>query len=1080
MTYVKLLATCLFAFISLGIMAEESALWMRYPAISPDGNTIAFNYKGDVYTVNSDGGNARQLTTHPAYDGYPVWSPDSKSIAFASDREGSMDVYIVDANGGAPRRITQNSASELPICFTPDGQKILYSANVLPDVKFSLFPSGRQVYSVSIEGGRSTQFLSFTANNICFNKAGDKILYHDTKGYEDEWRKHHTSSVTRDIWLHDLNTGAFTNITHKEVEDRNPVFSEDENSVYFLSERFGDFNICKLSLDNPSDVKQITKHSKHPVRFLSRSDKGTLCYFFDGSIYTLNEGNEPKKLDIKVITDQLEPALTFNSVRSGAGEIALSPNGKEIAFVVRGDVFVTSVEYNITKRITNTPTQERSVSFSPDGRTLVYAGERDGNWNIYTSTMPEQEDKLFIYAKNIQEEQITFGNTARFQPSFSPDGKEIAFLENRTELKVIQLKTKNIRTVLSGQYNYSYSDGDQWYQWSPDGKWFTAAYFEHGGWQNRDIALVKADGSGEIHNLTNSGYNDVVPQWMADGKAIIWFSDRAGFRSHGSWGAHYDIYGLFLTMEAWNEFNLNKEEEAFIKETQAEEKTVENTKKEEKKKDKKEGDQLVELNIEFKNLEDRVARLTINSSSIASAALTKDGKKLYYLSRFENGYDLWVRDFKEGSTKILAKLNKQNGELEMDKEGKYIYMLADGEISRIDASSGQITPVTYQAEVELKKAQEREYIFNHAWQQVVDKFYDVNIHGVDWTFYKEAYAKFLPHINNNYDFQEVLSELLGELNASHTGARYFAPQKAPQTAVLGAFYDRTYSGDGLRIAEIIEKGPLSILSKKVVPGVIIEKINQQTIKAGEDYMPLLNNQAGKRVLLAFYSPDHKERWEEYVKPISAGSQNALLYKRWVKQRRELVDRLSDGRIGYVHIQAMNSSSYREIYAEIFGRFRNKEAILIDTRFNGGGWLHEDLAIMLSGKKVAEFAPRGQYIGQDPFAQWTRPSAVIMGEGNYSNAHGFPWVYKELNIGKLIGMPVPGTMTAVWWEYQQDPSIMFGIPQVGMKDNQGRFLENLQLEPDIRVSNTPESAIEGRDLQIEEGVKHLLKELNNKK
>lgn len=1069
-----LAAFCLFL---SGLKAQETALWMRYPAISPDGKNIAFNYKGDIYLVSSEGGRATQLTTHPGYDAYPVWSPDSKTIAFASDREGGLDVYTVPVTGGVPTRLTWNSTSETPVAFTPDGKKIIYRANILPDVNYTQFPGTAQMYAVSVNGGRPEQFLTFEANNIHFNKAGDKMVYHDYKGYEDNWRKHHTSSVTRDVWMYDLKTKKFTNLTQKEVEDRNPVFTDNDENIYFLSERSGSSNIHKMSLQNPQDIRQITHHTKHPVRFLTRANDGTLSYFFDGEIYTLKEGGQPKKLNITVVTDQVEPQLTMQSLRSGASEMSVSPSGKEVAFIVRGDVFVTSVEYNTTRRITNTPSQERSVSFSPDGRKLVYAAERDGNWNIYTASLPDTTDKQFTYAKNIQEEQITTGKNAKFQPAFSPDGKEIAYLENRTELKVINLKDKKVRTVLPGKYNYSYSDGDQWYQWSPDGKWILAQYFEKGGWQNIDVALVKADGSGEIHNLTNSGYSDGHPQWMMDGKAVIWMSDRAGLRSHGSWGAEYDVYALFLDPEAWDTFRMSKEEAALAKEGKKDKVSPE--KKETKKETKAKKDDtpsLPEMHIDLTNLEDRIARLTINSSDLGDAVLTKDGNKLYYLSRFEGGYDLWVRDFKEGSTKILAKLNKWGGSLEMDKEGKNLYMLAGGQMSKIDVNSGKTTPITYVAEFELRKPQEREYIFDHAWQQVVDKFYDPTIRNIDWKGYKQAYERFLPHINNNYDFAEALGELLGELNASHTGARYYAPNTAPQTATLGAFYDPSYKGDGLLIQEILEKGPLTQAKTKIKPGVVIEKIDNQPIKAGEDYFHLFNNLSGKRTLLSLYNPTTKERWEEYVKPISAGTQSNLLYKRWVKQRKELVDRLSGGKIGYVHIKGMNSESFREIYSEIFGRYRNKEAIILDTRFNGGGWLHEDLATMLSGKKFAEFVPRGQYIGQDPFSQWTKPSAVVMSEGNYSNAHGFPWVYKELGIGKLVGMPVPGTMTAVWWENQQDPTIVFGIPQVGMKDNQGRYLENLQLEPDIKVNNDPESAIQGRDLQIEATVKSLMEEI----
>ncbi len=1079
MDWFKTLLFGIFIFTCSGIRAQESALWLRYPAISPDGKTIAFCYKGDIYTVGNEGGRAVQLTTHPGYDAFPVWSPDGKTIAFASDRNGGIDVFAMPATGGKPTCLTFHSNPEIPVHFTPDGKHLLYRCSIMPDAVYSKFPRGSQIYSIPVDGGRPELFLTFDAFDICFNKSGDKIIYHDSKGYEDNWRKHHTSSVCRDIWIHDLKTGLFTNLTDKQVEDRNPVFAENDKSIFFLSERFGDLNVCKMSLDNPKDVKQITKHTKHPVRFLSGSNDGTLCYFYNGEIYTLKEGKQPKKLDIQVVTDQVESTVILNKTNGGGSGMSLSPNGKEIAFIVRGDVFVTSVEYGTTKRITNTATQERSVSFSPDGQLLVYAGEKNGHWNIYTAKPVDNADKSFTYAKEIEETQITNEKQACFEPFFSPDGQEIAFLYNRTEIRVINLKSKKVRTVLAGKYNYSYSDGDQWYQWSPDGKWILAKYFEKGGWQNNDIALIKADGSGVIHNLTNSGYSDQQPRWMMNGKAIIWNSDREGYRSHGSWGAQYDIFAMFLDPETWDEFRMNKEEAALAKELKQNEKK-EVSKKEEPKKEetKKEANtpKLPEIKVEFDNLEDRIARLTINSSSLGDAILTNDGSKLYYLTRFEGGFDLWVRDFKEGSTRILSKLNGGAGSLEMDKEGKNIYMMSGGRINKIDVNSGQMKPVSYQADLEIKRPEERAYIFDHAWQLVVDKFYDPQLHHVDWAFYKKEYARFLPHINNNYDFADILGEMLGELNASHTGARYSGGGSPIQTAALGAFFDTSHKGDGLLIQEVIEKGPLTSAGTKIKAGIIIEKINMREIVAGKDYFELLKDQIDKRVALSLYNPASKERWTEFVKPVSTGSQNELLYNRWVKQRKELVDKLSGGKIGYIHVKSMDSKSFREVFSELLGRYRNKSAVIIDTRFNGGGWLHEDLLTLLSGKKYAEFVPRGQFIGQDPLFQWTKPSAVVMSEGNYSNAHGFPWAYKELGIGKLIGMPVPGTMTAVWWENQQDPSLVFGVPEVGMKDNKGRYLENLQLEPDIKVDNDPANALKGQDLQIEAAVESLLKEI----
>lgn len=1109
MKLVKFILIFFFLLATCGLRAEGNALWTRYPVISPDGQTIAFCYKGDIYTVSSKGGRATQLTTNPAYDGYPCWSPDGKTIAFASDRNGGMDVFTMPATGGAPTRLTLHSSNEIPECFTPDGKKILYKSAIEPDANYTQFPNGSQIYAIPVSGGRPEQFMTFEANDISFNKSGDKIVYHDYKGYEDNWRKHHKSSVCRDIWLHDLKTGKYTNITDKQVEDRSPVFTDNDQSIYFLSERFGDFNICKLSLSNPSEVKQITKHSKHPVRFLSKANDGTLCYFFNGEIYTLKEGKQPEKVKINIITDQIEPLVSLYKFSSGATEMALSPDAKEVAFIVRGEVFVASVEFGTTRRITNTPSQERSVGFSPDGRSLVYAAEREGSWNIYMTRLTDSSDKMFTYAKNFEEEQLTKGKEACFEPSFSPDGKRIAYLENRTTIKAIDVKSKKTETLLDGKYNYSYADGDQWYQWSPDGKWILAKFFEKGGWQSPDVALVKADGSGEIHNLTNSGYSDQTPKFMMNGKVIIWKTDRQGYRSHGSWGAQYDIYAMFLDPEAWDEFNMNKEEAALAKEFKKNIKKVEPAKKEEKKDDKKEvkkddkkGDKkdskkedkkdtgkkevkkeetpkLPEMKVDFTNIDDRVARLTINSSNLGDAVLTNDAGKLYYLSSFEGGYDLWVRDFKEGSTRILAKLNGWGGGMQMDKEGKNIYLLWGGRVNKIDVNSGRMSAVNFNAEFELKRAAERDYIFTHAWQQVVDKFYDPAIHNLDWSFYKKEYGRFLPHINNNYDFAEALGELLGELNASHTGARYSGSGSNTPTAALGVFYDNSYKGNGLMIKEILEKGPLATADTKIKPGIIIEKINNQEIAANEDYFRIMNNLVGKRTLLALYNPKTKERWEEYAKPVSYGTQSNLLYQRWVKQRKALVDKLSGGKIGYIHIKGMDSESFRQTFSELLGKYRNREAVIIDTRFNGGGWLHEDLLTLLSGKKYAEFVPRGQFIGQDPLFQWTKPSAVIISEGNYSNAHGFPWAYKELGLGKLVGMPVPGTMTAVWWERQQDPSLVFGIPQVGMKDNKGRYLENMQLEPDIKVNNDPESAIAGRDLQIEAAVKSLMEEIKSK-
>ena len=1065
--------------LSLQAYAADDAAWMRYPAISPDGTQIAFSFKGDIYTVATNGGRANQITTNPAHDTRPIWSPDGKQIAFASDRLGGMDIYLVDKEGGIPTRLTTHSGNETPLAFK-DNAHILFQANILPATDDMQFASAQfpQVYEVSTAGGRPVMFSSMPMEDISLSADGKTLLYHDKKGYEDAWRKHHTSSITRDVWMCNLQgERSYKKLSTFNGEDRNPVWA-GADTYYYLSEQNGSFNIYKANVNGGKPV-QITRHEKHPVRFLTRAANGTLCYGYDGGIYTLKEGGQPQKVNVQVVTDKIDRDIIRQIKNNGATQIALSPEGKEVAFILRGDVYVTSTEYKTTKQITNTAQQERNVDFAPDGRSLVYASERDGVWQLYQAKLGNKEEKLFTYATHIEEERLTQSNVTSFQPQYSPDGKEVAFLEDRTTLRVINLATKQVRTVMDGKFEYSYSDGDQWYQWSPDSRWILTNYIGIGGWNNKDVALVNASGNGEIHNLTQSGYNDTGAKWVLDGKAMIWESDRAGYRSHGSWGAHGDIYIMFFDLEAYERFMLTKEELALVEEAEKEQK---NEKKEDTgKKGKKDAaktddkkDEVKPLTFDLDNCRDRIVRLTRHSSSLGDAVLSKKGDKLYYQASFEKGSDLWCQDLKENSTKLVMK-NIGYGQMIPDKKGEHFYLCTRGGISQVTVKDGKSKSVTFEALFDYKPAQERQYIFDHAWQQVKDKFYKEDIHGIDWEGYRDAYRRFLPSINNNYDFQELLSEMLGELNGSHTGARYYASGPALATANLGVFYDDTYTGKGLKIKEIMKKSPFAIIKSEVTEGCIIEQIDGQTIEAGMDYFPMLEGKAGKKVLLSIYNPANGKRFNVSVKAISSGEQNNLLYNRWVERCRKMVDKLSNGQIAYVHVKGMDSQSFRTVYSELLSdKNRQKKAAIVDTRHNGGGWLHDDLATLLSGKEYQRFVPQGQYIGSDPFNKWVKPSCVLVCEDNYSNAHGFPWVYKELGIGKLIGAPVPGTMTAVWWETQIDPSIVFGIPQVGCVDMRGNYAENNQLQPDIEVYNKPEDALKGIDTQLATAVQELMK------
>jgi Tol biopolymer transport system component/C-terminal processing protease CtpA/Prc len=1057
----------------------DAPLWLRNVAISPDASTVAFTYKGDIYTVPVTGGAATRLTTNAAYDTKPVWSPNGKQIAFASDREGSLDIFVMPATGGTPRRVTTFSGNESPRAWLNDST-VLFSTTLLPAQTAAQGGFQSQVYQVNTiataDGKlrRPSLYMSIPAVDMTVDPATGRVLYQDKKGYEDVLRKHETSSSTGDIWLKDGNT--FRCLTTFAGQDENPVWSADGKSFYYTSEKTdGTLNVHRRALDGDTDT-DLTHFTTHPVRSLSVANNGTLAYSWNGEIYTQQPGStEPTKLNVEIVTDDYTRSLVKSIRRSGAESISVSPDGEEVAFVVHGDVYVTSVKYNTTRQITNTPEQERVVDFAPDGRSLVYDGERDGQWQLFIASLTDKDEKNFTYAKEIKEESLykaENGATA-FQPAFSPDGKSVAFLEDRTALRVIDVKSRKVTTALDGKFNYSYTDGDVTFEWAPDSRWLLASYIGVGGWNNTDIALVKADGS-EVHDLTESGYTDGNAHWVLGGKAMIWESDRQGYRSHGSWGSEADVYIMFFDGEAFDRFRMNEEERAVADANSKEKKKDKDDEDDDKDKDKdKKKDKKVKpLEFDLENAKYRIRRLTTSSSRLGDYALSPKGDKLYYMS---DG-NLWVIDTEEMDSRILVK--DIGGSIELDEKGENLFVLSGSSITKIGIPGGDRSSVDFEATAEYRPFAEREYIYNHMLKQVKDKFYDVNLHGVDWEMYGEAYRRFLPHITNNYDFAELLSEILGELNASHTGSTYSGVHWAQATGVLGAFFSDTYTGDGLQVTEVIKRGPLADKKASVKPGDVIMAIEGKEIKAGEDFFPLLEGRVGKNTRLTVKRAGGKTE-DITVKPISAGTQRDLLYRRWVERNQAIVDSVSGGKVAYVHVQGMDSQSYRTVFSELLGKYRNHEAVVVDTRYNGGGWLHNDIAQLLSGREYVRFCPRGQYIGSEPFTQWTKPSVMLVNESNYSDAHGTPYTYQTLKIGDVVGAPVPGTMTAVWWESQIDESIIFGIPQVTSKDMNGNALENHQLTPDVVIYNAPDEVLRGYDAQLIGATKRLLEKLQTK-
>lgn len=1052
-------------------LPEGEAAWLRYPAISPDGRTLAFAWQGDLWRVGIEGGEAARLTSHPAHDSRPVWSPDGRHLAFASDRHGNFQLYLMPAEGGESRRLTFHSTDETPFAFTPDGSHVVFGAARGPTPEDRQFPTGAlpELYQVPVEGGRVSRLLTLTAEDVAFSPGGDLMVYHDKKGGENEWRKYHTSSITRDLWVWDRETDTHRRLTSQGPEDRSPVLVPGRDDVHYLSESSGSYNVHRMPLaGGPSE--QVTRFEGAPVRFLSAADDGTLAFGHDGLLYTLAPGaSEPVRVPVRIASDWQANEERVIQVSGGIGEFAVSPTGREIAFLSRGEVFATSVETATTKRVTSTPARETDLHFTPDSLGLLYASERDGRWGIWEARRARTEaEPTFFGATLIEEQPVVLNERQNTQPLPSPDGTRLAFIEDLRTLRVLDRASGEVVTLLTEEH---LSGGGE-FEWSPDGEWILFTWAVPGR-ATRDIGVVKADGSGEIVNLTRSGFSDTSAQWILGGRGMIWRSNREGLRSLRQSGAtESDVWAMFFTEEAWDEFRLSKEELQLRREAMG---LHPDTARARPSGAARGEDQPIEL--DFDGARDRRSRLTIHSSSLGDFLVSEDGETLYYLARFERGLNLWSSDLRTQETRQVLTLNANAARVAWNAERDRIVLVADGSASIVNPSGWERTNIPVQGEMVVSGQAERAAMFDQMWRRVRDVFYTRTFHGADWEAVRQTYEKFLPHVGTNHEFAELLSEALGELNVSHSGGRYASSSPTDDaTASLGILWDQSpeAAGEvGIRITEVMAGGPLARSGLGIEPGMVIEAIDGEAVGPDVDPARLLNRKAERNVHLRVRDEGGDVR-DVVVQPVSLSDENQLLYDRWVERNRREVEEASEGRLGYIHIRGMNDPAYRTTFEEVLGRHFDKEGLVIDTRSNRGGDLVADLEMFFSGRHFFEYTTDDRSSGYEPSFRWTRPSVTLADEGNYSDGHCFAWAYQEMEVGPLIGMPVPGTCTFGGGQSLLD-GLGFGIPARGVKDaSTGRFLENWQTEPDIEVPNEPGIVDQGRDQQLERAVEELLR------
>ena len=849
------------------------------------------------------------------------------------------------------------------------------------------------------------------------------------------------------------------------------MFSADGKSVYWLCEQSGSFNVWKMAFEGEAKPVQVTFHKTHPVRFLSITAQNDLVYGYDGEIWRLDhDAKEPKRVEVRISQGSLLAGTFFAKMNDEVSEIAANHDGSEIAVIARGEVFVVDAASGRTRRITNTPQHERNVSFRPDGKAVLYASERDGRWDAYETTLDTPGATAFNSPSALKETRLTDTKTDVTEPAYSPDGKRIAYLEDRTSLVVMDRETKKTTAVMPKGLSYSYTEGDLPFVWSPDGRWLAATIGS--SVTSFDIALVDASGKRPPVNITRSGFHAASPLFSPDGKTLFYLSLRNGLQTADSRGAEMDVYATFLTQSAYDAV-MHAADKIAAPPADAPPKA-------------EASDQPAPpaWEPELDDLAARTVRLTPFSSGVQTFKVTPDGKSLVFASVGPTtgfvGYKMPLG--RPGIAPLFTKAPPTAESCVTDGKGENLFFVGAGGIEKVNLLTGATRTIPFTAEVAYDLQGEMRWFFDYVWRMTQQKFYRKDMAGVDWELYRKEYAKHLPYLRHGEDLAELLSEMAGELNSSHMGSSYHAPVKhGDETASLGLYYDHAYTGPGMKIVDYLKTGPAGRGDSLLRPGAIILAVNGQPIREDMNIHTLLNKTAGQQVRLSVQPAGGGAPRDEIVTPELFVNGLFRANERWVAQRVALTEELSKGRVGYIYVGAMDTKNYQNFFHDLHGRCADKEAVIIDVRFNAGGNLADRLIADLSAKSAGKSVDReGRVLAEIPSSRWTKPSTVLANSFSYSDGSIFPHLYKDAKLGSFVGDPVPGTGTSVWWmKLLPGDRFQYGIPEIGRKSADGSYYENTEDNPDLLVRRSPGAIEQGRDEQLEAAVSALLQQLGTK-
>lgn len=1051
-------------FASQALSADSTRL-LRFPDIHSD--TVAFVYAGDIYTASTHGGTAQQLTSHPGQELFPKFSPDGTQIAFSAEYNGTRQVYVMPSTGGTPQQLTwYNDVGVMPprggfdyqvLDWTPDGQQILVRANRLPWGD----RMGRY-YLVPANGGTEMPLEIPEAGSGMFSPDGKHIVYTPIEREYRTWKRYRGGRA-QDVWTYDLENHRSQQLTDHRATDNQPLWVGDD--IYFTSDRDYTLNLYRYVAG--AEPQAVTTHEEFDVLWPS-AGPDAVVYENGGYLYRFDPASgSSSRLDIEVRGDR--PGLMPRYVAAGdfIESSSISPDGMRVALGARGEVFSVPAKNGQVRRLTRTPeAREIHVSWSPDGRQVVWLSDASGEYELYVA--PQDGSAA---ARRITHD----GDVWRFAPVWSPDSTLLAYGDKKQRLQFVEIKTGKVTQV-----DHSDRNDIEDYSWSPDSRYI--AYVKNNEANVANI-WVYSLANHAISQLTSSDTQDINPVFDPQGRYLYFISNRdfnLQFGDRDSTTIYTDSGRVFAGLVNADVAALHrpKSDEVSIGEKPEEK---DDKKKKDPKKDPKKERPPFKLDVD--NFELRVTAVNPKGGNYRSLAASDKG--VFFLAETEEAANLEFFDLESEEIKTILK-DIDNYQLAAGGEKVLFRKKKNTGIAKAepdqDASKDHLDLSAMQLRIE--PALEWQQMYDDQWRIVRDWFYEPNMHGNDWPAIRDKYAPLVPHVAQRADLDYIFGEMAGELNAGHNyvNAGDSARVERLDGGLLGA---EIMPADGsYRIEKIFaghnwdsHRSPLAEPGVNAMVGEYIVAVDGVSTQGVDNFYRLLENKGGKIVSLSLASsPDGEKARSVLVKTIT--SETDLRYFDWVESRREMVDRLSGGRIGYLHLPNTALEGNRELY-RLYPSQLDRGAILIDVRYNGGGFIPDHMVSLVSRQPLAYWKRRGL----DAPAQTTPdishagPKAVLINGYSSSGGDAFPYYFRKMGLGPLIGTRTWGGLIGI----SGNPMLADGggilTSTFRMLDPDGQWaVENVGVAPDIEVVDRPELVAAGEDPSLEAGVAYLLQQL----